>query len=233
MSGLGWGLGYIGGILALVLVVVLNAVGWFGLDVSDGLAYRLIAVGCAVWTIVFAIPFFVNVPEAPANEAEAPLGFFASYGRLVRDIGALFRDHRSTFWFLIASAVFRDGLAGVFAFGGVLAARGVRLLGNEVIIFAIAAERRGRRRDDPRRTTRRPVRCRPVIIAALSILIVSCLFVFFFREQGKMCSGSAASSSRLLVGPAQASSRSLLARVTPAGHARARSSASTPRPAGS
>ena len=45
VSGLGWGLGYIGGILALVLVVVLNAVEWFGLDTSDGLAYRLIAVG--------------------------------------------------------------------------------------------------------------------------------------------------------------------------------------------
>ena len=65
VSGLGWGLGYIGGILALVLVVVLDQAEWFGLDTSDGLAYRLIAVGCAVWTVVFAIPFVLNVPEAP------------------------------------------------------------------------------------------------------------------------------------------------------------------------
>ena len=43
VSGLGWGLGYIGGILALVLVVVLDRAEWFGMDTSDGLAYRLMA----------------------------------------------------------------------------------------------------------------------------------------------------------------------------------------------
>ena len=31
VSGLGWGMGYIGGIVALVIVVVLDPVGWFGL----------------------------------------------------------------------------------------------------------------------------------------------------------------------------------------------------------
>ena len=59
---------------------------WFGLDTSDGLAYRLIAVGCAVWTVVFAIPFVLNVPEAKARTDREKIGFFASYGRLVRDI---------------------------------------------------------------------------------------------------------------------------------------------------
>ena len=56
VSGLGWGLGYIGGIVALVIVVVLTFADWFGLDTSNGLAYRLIAVGAAVWTIVFSHP---------------------------------------------------------------------------------------------------------------------------------------------------------------------------------
>ncbi|MCG2921712.1 hypothetical protein KZ305_26885, partial [Escherichia coli] len=50
-SGLGWGLGYIGGIVALTLVVVLTQLDWFGMDTSDGMAYRVIAVGCAVWTL--------------------------------------------------------------------------------------------------------------------------------------------------------------------------------------
>src|SRR6187402_1382770 len=39
VSGLGWGLGYIGGIVALVIVVVLTFADWFGLDTSNGLAY--------------------------------------------------------------------------------------------------------------------------------------------------------------------------------------------------
>lgn len=63
VSGLGWGMGYIGGILALVVVVVLTQLKWFGMDTSNGMAYRVIAVGCAVWTIVFSIPIFRNVPE--------------------------------------------------------------------------------------------------------------------------------------------------------------------------
>ena len=217
VSGLGWGLGYIGGILALVLVVVLNAVQWFGLDTSDGLAYRLIAVGCAVWTVVFAIPFVLNVPEAPARTDREKIGFFASYGRLVRDIVALFRTHRPTFWFLIASAVYRDGLAGVFAFGGVLAAVAFGFSATEVIIFGIVLNLVAGvstiiagRLDDR-------FGARAVIVTALSILIVSCLFVFFFREQGKTIFWIGGIILSAAVGPAQASSRSLLARVTPLG----------------
>ncbi len=66
VSGLGWGLGYIGGIVALSIVVAVTAAGWFGMDTSDGLAYRVIAVGCGVWTLVFSVPLFLSVPEAPA-----------------------------------------------------------------------------------------------------------------------------------------------------------------------
>ncbi len=215
VSGLGWGLGYIGGILALVIVVVLNTFGWFGLDVSGGLAYRLIAVGAAVWTVVFALPFVFNVPETPARGDRPQVGFFESYVVLVKDIAALFREHRATFWVLIASAVYRDGLAGVFAFGGVLAAVSFGFSANEVIIFGIALNLVAGvstivagRLDDR-------YGARTVIITALSILIVSALFVFFFREGGKTIFWIGGIVLSAAVGPAQASSRSLLARVTP------------------
>ncbi len=215
VSGLGWGLGYIGGIVALIIVVVLNQVGWFGLDVSDGLAYRLIAVGAAVWTIVFAIPFVINVPESAPHADRPRVNLFASYGVLVRDVVELFRHHRSTFWFLIASAVYRDGLAGVFAFGGVLAAVSFGFGATEVILFGIALNLvagvstiLAGRLDDR-------FGARAVIVTALSILIVSALFVFFFREEGKLIFWIGGIVLSAAVGPAQASSRSLLARVTP------------------
>lgn len=215
VSGLGWGLGYIGGILALVVVVLLNQVGWFGLDVSGGLAYRLIAVGAAVWTIAFALPFLVNVPESPAQPGRPRVGFFESYVVLVHDIAALFRTHRSTFWFLVASAVYRDGLAGVFAFGGVLAAVSFGFSPNEVIVFGIALNLVAGvstiiagRLDDR-------YGARAVIITALTILIAAALFVFFFREGGKTVFWVGGIVLSAAVGPAQASSRALLARVTP------------------
>ncbi|BDV32200.1 MFS transporter [Microbacterium terricola] len=215
VSGLGWGLGYIGGILALVIVVVLNQLDWFGLDVSDGLAYRLIAVGAAVWTIVFALPFFLNVPEAPARLDRPRVGFFESYVVLVKDIKGLFDHHRATFWFLIASAVYRDGLAGVFAFGGVLAAVSFGFSPNEVIIFGIALNLVAGistiiagRLDDR-------FGARAVIVTALTVLIVSALFVFVFREEGKTIFWIGGIVLSAAVGPAQASSRALLTRVAP------------------
>ena len=216
VSGLGWGLGYIGGILALVVVVALNAVEWFGLDVSGGLAYRLIALGAAVWTVVFAIPFVLNVPEAPPHLDRPKVGFFEGYVVLVKDVAALFRNDRPTAWFLIASAVYRDGLAGVFAFGGVLAAVSFGFSPTEVIVFGIALNLVAGvstiiagRLDDR-------FGARNVIVWALGILIVSALFVFAFREEGKTIFWIGGIVLSAAVGPAQASSRSLLARLAPA-----------------
>ena len=216
VSGLGWGLGYIGGILALVIVVALNAVSWFGLDVSDGLAYRLIAVGAAVVDRSCSpCRSSSTCPRRPRATTGPKVGFFRSYAVLVHDIGSLFRTHRPTFWFLIASAVYRDGLAGVFAFGGMLAAVSFGFSPNEVIIFGIALNLVAGvstiiagRLDDR-------FGARAVIITALSVLIVSALFVFVFREQGKSVFWIGGIVLSAAVGPAQASSRSLLARVTP------------------
>ncbi|WP_029145280.1 MFS transporter [Microbacterium luticocti] len=217
VSGLGWGMGYIGGILALGIVVTLTFADWFGMDTSNGLAYRLIAVGCAVWTVVFSIPLFLNVPEPPPAAGLKRVGFFAGYVELVRDVVRLFREHRSTFWFLLASAVYRDGLAGVFAFGGVLAAVVYGFSTTEVMVFGIAANvvagiatiLAGRLDDrfGPR----------AVIIGALGLLIAMGLVVFFLHGAGKMPFWIAGLVLSACVGPAQAASRSLLARVTPAG----------------
>lgn len=215
VSGLGWGLGYIGGILALLVVVIVTQLEWFGLDTSNGLAYRLIAVGAAAWTVVFALPFLFNVPEAPAREDRPKVGFLRSYRVLVGDLGKLFRTHRSTFWFLIASAVYRDGLAGIFAFGGILAAVSFGFSANEVMIFGIALNLvagaatiiAGRIEDR--------VGPRAVIVWSLAVLILSALFVFFFREEGKTVFWIGGLILSAAVGPAQASSRSMLTRMTP------------------
>ena len=218
VSGLGWGLGYIGGILALGLVVALTFADWFGLDTSNGLAYRLIAVGCAVWTIVFSIPLFLNVPEPPARASDGRrVSFFGAYRELVRDVARLYREHRSTFWFLVASAVYRDGLAGVFAFGGVLAAVAFGFSPNEVMIFGIVANLVAGvstviagRLDDR-------FGARAVIVTSLAGLVVIALAVFLLHDGGKAPFWVGGLILCAFVGPAQAASRSLLARVTPAG----------------
>ncbi|MBM7502702.1 MFS transporter [Agromyces aurantiacus] len=217
VSGLGWGLGYLGGIVALVLVVVATTFDWWGMPTDDGLVYRVIAVGCAVWTLVFAWPVLVYVPEAPPAPGRERVGFFRSYAVLVRDIARLWREARPTFWFLLASAVFRDGLAGVFAFGAVIAAVVFRFTSNEVMLFGIAANLLAgvstivAGRFDDRFGPR------AVILTALGGLVGAGLIVFFLHDAGKVPFWIFGLVLTLFVGPAQAASRSFLARVTPAG----------------
>ncbi|WP_341955728.1 MFS transporter [Microbacterium sp. LWH13-1.2] len=219
ISGLGWGFGYIGGIIALVLVVVFYMLDWFGLPEDGGLPFRIIAVGCAIWAIVFSIPIFLNVPEPSLGRPERKVGFFASYGLLVKDVTGLYRNSetRQTFWFLLSSAVFRDGLGGVFAFGAVIASQVFDFAFLDLVIFGIAANLiagvstiiAGRYDDrfGPKR----------IILISLASMVIAGLAVFFLVDAGTIVFWIGGLLLCAFVGPAQAASRSFLARITPAG----------------
>lgn len=217
VSGLGWGFGYLGGIVALIIIVVVTKLNWFGMPLENGMAFRVIAIGCAVWTIIFAIPIFFNVPEIEASARRDRVGFFGSYAVLAKDIARLYRESRQTFWFLLASAIFRDGLAGVFAFGAIIAAVTFKFTSDEVLIFGIAANLvaglstiiAGRFDDifGPR----------AVILFSLAGLVIAGTATFFLHDSGKIVFWVCGLILTVFVGPAQAASRSLLARVTPAG----------------
>ena len=219
ISGLGWGFGYLGGIVALVIVVVFYMMDWFGLPEEGGLPFRVIAVGCAIWAIVFSIPIFLNVPEPSLGRPERQVGFFMSYKLLVKDVIALYKnpETRHTFWFLLASAVFRDGLGGVFAFGAVIASLVFRFGFLDLVIFGIAANLIagvstiivGRVDDSigPKR----------VIIGALAGMVIAGLAIFFLVDMGTIVFWIGGLILCAFVGPAQAAARSYLARVTPAG----------------
>ncbi|MCC3272436.1 MFS transporter [Arthrobacter zhangbolii] len=140
ISGLGWAMGYVGGIAALALVLVgfvQPDVGWFGVTSEDGLNLRSVALFSAVWFLLFALPLMFAVPEVPRQEAVARLGIIASYKLLFKRIRSLLKSSPHTIYFLLASAVFRDGLAAVFTFGGVIAAGTFGWELSEVIMFAI------------------------------------------------------------------------------------------------
>ncbi|MDQ4214949.1 MFS transporter [Microbacterium sp. ASV81] len=219
VSGIGWGFGYLGGIVALALVIVLNRAQWFGLSTEGGLPFRVIAVGCAVWAILFSIPIFLNVPEPSMGRPDRKVGFFTSYVLLVKDVIGLYRDERTrtTFWFLVASAVFRDGLAGVFAFGAVIGKTVFGFGFDDLVIFGVAANLIAGvstilvgRLDDrwgPKR----------LILLSLACMTIAGLAVFAFADAGKTVFWVGGLILCAFVGPAQSAARSFLARVTPAG----------------
>ena len=141
VSGLGWGLGYIGGIVALVIVDRARPARLVrDVDRRTVSPTASSPSAAAVWTIIFVIPIFRNVPELDARAGARagqllPRATSCSPATSVR----LFKEARPTFWFLIASAIYRDGLAGVFAFGAIIAAVTFEFTDNEVMLFGVAA----------------------------------------------------------------------------------------------
>lgn len=224
VSGLGWGAGYLGGIVLLLIVyiglVTDNADGTGGLlhlSQDAGLNIRVIALIAAVWTLVFSLPVLIAVPEMTPSAHTTRVGFFRSYGALVRDIGRLWKESRNTVLFLIASALFRDGLVGVFTFGGILAQGTFGFSSGQVIVFAIAANvvagvstLLSGRLDDR-------FGAKPVIVVSLAGLVAAGLAAFFLHDGGATVFWVFGLILCLFVGPAQSASRTFLMRVTPVG----------------
>jgi UMF1 family MFS transporter len=218
VSGLGWGLGYVGGIVLLLILFVGfidPEVGWFGVTSEGGWDIRASVAVATLWMAVFALPVLLWVHERVDEPRR--ISFAGAYRKLGRDIAGLWRTRRSTLGFLIASAIFRDGLAGVFTFGALLAADTFGFSSSEVIMFAIAAnvvaglftiaagwldDRFGPRR---------------VIVVSLLVLIVAAVGVFVLHDGGKTVFWVAALVLSACVGPVQSASRGLLARVTDPG----------------
>lgn len=224
VSGFGWAMGYFGGIVLLLICFVGfiagdgDTRGLLSVTTEGGLNIRLVALLAAVWFFLFSLPVLFAVPELPRTVADpdaARAGFIESYRVLFRDVADLWRVERRTVYFLIASALFRDGLAGVFTFGAVLAVTVYGISSADVLLFGIAANVVAAlgaliagRVDD----TVGPKR---VIVVSLTAMIVTGLILL--AVSGPLMFWIFGLILCVFVGPAQSSSRTFLTRITPPG----------------
>jgi MFS transporter, UMF1 family len=219
ISGYAWGLGYLGGILLLAVAlfgfVLPGTV--FGVPATDGLEVRTVFLFCAVWTLVFSIPLLLRVPEIAKKSNARKESILQSYGAVWGQIKSLYRQAPETLKFLISSAVYRDGLAGVFSFGAVLGSLAFGFTQTEIIIFGMAANIVagigaviGGKIDDI-------VGSRNVIAGSLIGLIIAGFGVFLFADAGQITYWIGGLALCLFVGPAQASSRTFVSRFAPEG----------------
>lgn len=134
------GVGYFGGLACLVLALFgfVQAdglfIGWVGTEAQANV--RATSLLVAVWYALFALPLFLFVPDAPATgrpllaAVRDGIGLFRHTLRYLRGNGNLVR------WF-IASALYRDGINTITAFGGIYAAGTFGMSFEEIVIFAI------------------------------------------------------------------------------------------------
>ena len=126
--------------MLLILYVGLIGVNVLGVPADEHLNIRISMVIAALWLGGFAIPVLKNPPlPKKVSTADDHETIIDSYKLLWRTVVTLKREAPHTLFFLIASAVFRDGLAGVFTFGAVLAKTAFGFSASDVMIFAIAA----------------------------------------------------------------------------------------------
>lgn len=221
VSGTGWMSGYVGGIALLVLLYagLLSGDGptrgLLGVPTADGFGYRLAAVVAALWFLVLALPLMISVPESPPAVGVRRYGILGSYGALLRDCRVLYATAPHTVYFLGASALFRDGLAAVFALGGVLAVSVYGFSGGDVLVFGIAANVTaaagalvGGWFDDR-------LGPKAVIMTSLVGLLMAGVVLLF--TSGPAAFWVFGLLLTVFVGPAQAASRSYLARLAPPG----------------
>ncbi|WP_246196737.1 MFS transporter [Ornithinibacter aureus] len=219
VSGFGWGMGYLGGIivlLALYFLLIQPEVGLFGVTDTDGMDIRVSMLLCGLWTLIFTIPAFLVLKDRPRPQAPR-VGVKDSYRLVWASIRGLWTTSRHTVYFLLASALFRDGLAGVFAFGAILAAGTFGLSAGDVIVFGAAANivagfaTMGFGMLDDRLGPKR------VILISLGALVILGIAIFVLHDGGPSTFWVLGLLMTVFVGPAQAASRSFLARLIPEG----------------
>ena len=211
-SGWGWGLGYAGGLLCLLLALfgLVREGAWLTLPRDDASHVRATFVLTAVWFAVFALPLLTA--RLPGRAADGRVELGAS----LRDLGHTLRGlpkQGPLLRFLIARMLYTDGLATLFAFGGVYAAGTFAMNEAQVLAFGIGLNVTAGigavafAQLDDRIGSRATI-----VIALLALLVCGAGALLAPNATAFWVAGLALG---VFVGPAQAASHSLLARMAP------------------
>lgn len=245
LSGTGWAVGYAGGLVSLAVMAGLvvadpdtgrTLVGLepvLALDTAAREGDRLVGPFAALWYALFMIPFFLFVPDRrPGARVASTRPPLAELWETIRNLPS----HRDMLLFLVARMLYADGLAAIFAFGGIYGAAvfgwgalELGLFGIVLTLTGVFGALIGGVLDDR-------VGSKTVIIVSLLLLLAGAFgilsvdrdHVLYLSEVAPKEAGSAPFSSSgervflafaILVGlvaaPVQAASRALLARLAP------------------
>jgi UMF1 family MFS transporter len=221
ISGSGLAAGYFGSVL-LLLMVYLGLIagegetrGLLAIPADDGWPVRSAMLLAAAWFTLFALPLLVTGRSAEREDVRARIGFFGAYRNLWAELTDQWRRDHNIVYYLAASAIFRDGLTGVFTFGAVVGVTVYGVSQADVLLFGVCAcviaaigAVLGGLLDDR-------IGSKLVIVGSLSALIVTALVLMTL--DGAASFWICGLLLCLFVGPTQSSARTQMLRLSTEG----------------
>ena len=134
-SGFSFALGYIGGILILIICIKIfidNDVLPFGLSKENSENIRATSIVVAVWYLIFSIPFLFSLKKKINNKTELSSNNIKKIKDLIWNNGL-----NNLGKFLIARMLYADGLNAIIVMGGIFAVGVFNLEIKDLLILSI------------------------------------------------------------------------------------------------
>ncbi len=132
ISNIAWGMGYLGGMIVLIAVILFLAASpetgktiiglppLFGLDPALGEDARITGPVSGLWYLVFIIPMFVFTPDTGTRK---PFGPAVRTGLSeLKNTWHELKQRKALLRFLVARMIYQDGVNGLLILGGTFAA---------------------------------------------------------------------------------------------------------------
>ena len=195
----------VGGLACLVIILV-------GFDTSEIDQIRATSLLVAAWLAIFSLPLFLWTPDTPASRLPWASAIRQAFLMLVETLRRV-RDYKMIARFLLARLVYNDGLVTLFAMGGIFAQGIFGMSTAEVLQFAVAINVTaglgafGFAWVDDRIGSKITILVSLLGLIALGIVVLNIESKLMFLIFGSLLG--------IFVGPVQAASRSMMARMVP------------------
>ena len=211
VSGWGWGSGYLGGILALAIALLIfiksNSL-WLDRNMAEQI--RFCCPFAALWYAVFAVPMFLFVPALTSGKKPLPKAVRAGWRELISTLKKLPKE-KNIFLYLISHMIYTDGLNTLFAFGGIYAAGTYGLPFEEVLVFGLTMNIAAGIGAISLGWVDDLLGSKTTVVLSLICLTILGMPILFLHE--KYIFWAFALSLSLFVGPVQSASRTMMVRL--------------------
>ena len=208
ISGFAWGLGFVGGLLALFLSLFL-------FPDLDEIGIRKINILVGIWFAIFSIPTFLFLKDRK-KEKLTKKHISDSFATIRKTFNSI-SYYKQISQFLIARLFFNDGLITIFALGGIYAVGTINFTFEEVMLLGIVLNFAAGFGSFLFGYLEDKIGAKRVINISLIVLIIATFIAYFAPETNfpKEMFWVAGVLIGLMVGPNQSCSRSLMAQLVP------------------